>query len=81
MINVILIHPDGEEFDAQLDETGNDTELQQDIISALGLEGSFDDLEIRLVSGIKLSEGCRIKVERRRASKVRLIPRVAKLPR
>jgi hypothetical protein len=74
MINVILVHPDGEEYRAELDETGDNLELQQDIITALELEGTLDDYEVRLVSGIKLSEGCKIKVERRRAPKVKLIP-------
>ena len=70
MINVILVHPDGEEYDALLDETGTDLELRQDIITALELEGIVDDYDVRLALGIKLADGCKIKVERKRRSKV-----------
>jgi len=75
MITVFLVHPDGDKYRAQLDETGDDQELQQDIITALKLEGTIDDYEVRLGSGIKLSEGCKIRVKRKRASKVKLIQR------
>lgn len=72
MINVILIHPDGEEYEATLDDTGTDVELRQDIIAALQLEGTADDYDVRLAAGIKLEAGCRIKVERKRKPKVTL---------
>jgi hypothetical protein len=76
MINVVLIDPDGQEYDATLDDTGTDLELRQDIITALELDGTVDDYDVRLLSGIKVTEGSRIRIERKRRSKVMLQPKV-----
>jgi hypothetical protein len=75
VIPVIIVDPDGEEYDAQIDETGTDEELRQEIILALGLDGSVDDYDVKLASGIKIDDGSVILVEKRRVPKVKIQPK------
>lgn len=63
-IEVILVHPNGSEYDATIDEDADYDELLDGFIQGLELEESKYGYTFSIVGATGLQEGVRIKLEK-----------------
>jgi hypothetical protein len=79
-VSVIVIDPEGQEYDAEVDENARDEALLLDLVEQLGLDSTDEDgrdieYRIHLIGGARVQKGVTIRVERVEPSSVRGLKR------